>query len=125
MTRAADRLIVGGCMPGNRNEVSGSAFLVRPDRAPASSHSGLQMQEISERRRKFLVKRYARLGGFRHNDRCRGIDSSAGPIAPVACCRHGCCTAAPAEDDRQTVLLRPSDPEADSERHHIRTGRIP
>ena len=31
MTRAADRLIVGGCMPGNMNSVP-QALLVRPDR---------------------------------------------------------------------------------------------
>ena len=47
MTRAADRLIVGGCLPGNMNTVRKSSWydLIRAGLA----NSGLQLQEIETR----------------------------------------------------------------------------
>ena len=42
MTRAADRLIVGGCMPGNRNEVREFSWYDLIDKG--LGNSGLQLQ---------------------------------------------------------------------------------
>ena len=57
MTRAADRLIVGGCLPGNMNSVRKSSWydlIVK-----GLGNSGLQLQEIETA--DGLVKRYSRL----------------------------------------------------------------
>jgi ATP-dependent helicase/nuclease subunit A len=112
MTRAADRLIVGGCMPGNRNEVRPLSWydLI----AKGLAVSGLHMQIAPPP--DGVVKRYSRL-------------EEAGPVAGAALAP----TAAPAialpawlratapsgaPDDG---FLRPSGP-ADDASHGIKSG---
>jgi ATP-dependent helicase/nuclease subunit A len=112
MTRAADRLIVGGCMPGNMNTVrkfSWYDLIVK-----GLGNSGLQLQEIETP--DGVIKRYSR-----PEDVTAGTTAAAAPatIAPAAL-PAWLRTSAPGEfptDD----LLRPSDP-ADEENHRVRTG---
>jgi ATP-dependent helicase/nuclease subunit A len=56
MTRAADRLIVGGCMPGNRNEVRPLSWYDLIDKGLTAS--GLHMQNVPPP--DGVVRRYAR-----------------------------------------------------------------
>ena len=56
MTRAADRLIVGGCMPGNMKNVRPSSWYDLVTKGLANS--GLQLQEIETASGR--VMRYAR-----------------------------------------------------------------
>ena len=84
MTRAADRLIVGGCMPGNMNTIRKSSWydLI----AKGLDNSGLHLQEI-EASGGGVVKRYS-----------RPEDAAASDQAPPRLrtrprrsrCRHGC-----------------------------------
>jgi ATP-dependent helicase/nuclease subunit A len=112
MTRAADRLIVGGCMPGNMNTVrkfSWYDLIVK-----GLGNSGLQLQEIETP--DGAIKRYSR-----PEDVTAGTTAAAAPatIAPAAL-PAWLRTSAPAEfpaDD----LLRPSDA-AEEENHRVRTG---
>ena len=72
MTRAADRLIVGGCMPGNMNRVrefSWYDLIVK-----GLGNSGLQLREIETA--DGLVKRYSRPEDV--------TDAAAGAAAPPA-----------------------------------------
>ena len=112
MTRAADRLIVGGCMPGNMNSVrkfSWYDLIVK-----GLGNSGLQLQEIetADGRGEALFA-----GRGRHGAHGRG--AAAGSRRRDPSCRHGCAAAAPR--NRPPTTLRPSDPAAD-EGHSIRTG---
>ena len=59
MTRAADRLIVGGCLPGNMNTVRKFSWYDLITKGLANS--GLQLQEIQTAAG--VVKRYTRDGG--------------------------------------------------------------
>ncbi|QWG15588.1 double-strand break repair helicase AddA [Bradyrhizobium sediminis] len=112
MTRAADRLIVGGCMPGNMNNVRRNSWydlIVK-----GLENSGLQLQEIE--RTDGVVKRYARPEDV--------TASTAAAAAPAAVARaelpawlRAPAPAEPAADN----LLRPSDPAAD-ESHPVRSG---
>ena len=112
MTRAADRLIVGGCMPGNMNSVRKFSWydLI----VTGLGHSGLQLQEIETAAG--TVKRY-----WRPEDVPAPAVEAA---APAASARAGLppwlLGAAPAEAPADN-LLRPSDPAAD-ERPAVRTG---
>jgi ATP-dependent helicase/nuclease subunit A len=102
MTRAADRLIVGGCMPGNRKEVRESSWYDLIGKG--LEKSGLAMQEIETPAG--TVRRYARA------DQCE--PPSAGPVMPAAAeavslppwLRRN---AAPEPPGR--LVLRPSDPD--------------
>jgi ATP-dependent helicase/nuclease subunit A len=113
MTRAADRLIVGGCMPGNMNTVRKFSWydLV----VKGLDRSGLHLQEIETP--EGVVKRYSRI-----EDVAAAADTAvttpiaAPPTALPAWLRESAPPEAPA--DR---LLRPSDP-AEGEGHRIRTG---
>jgi ATP-dependent helicase/nuclease subunit A len=111
MTRAADRLIVGGCMPGNMNSVRKNSWYDLICKGLESS--GLTLQEIPAGAG--VAKRYARP---------EDVASSAAPALPVieqsielpSWLRT---PAAPEQIiDRR---LRPSDP-GDDEAHRIRTG---
>ncbi|MGY3619653.1 double-strand break repair helicase AddA [Bradyrhizobium sp. USDA 10063] len=110
MTRAADRLIVGGCLPGNMKKVRTSSWYDLIDRGLANS--GLSLQEIETPAG--LVKRY-----FRPED----ADAATG-IAALGAPRpielpSWLQRPAPTElaaDGR----LRPSDPTDDSRR--VRSG---
>jgi ATP-dependent helicase/nuclease subunit A len=112
MTRAADRLIVGGCLPGNMNSVRKSSWydlIVK-----GLGNSGLHLREIETPGG--AVKRYSRQ---------EDVAEAAGPAAAPA-------ASAPAElppwlltdaprEIRAEGLLRPSDPSED-EGKRARTG---
>jgi ATP-dependent helicase/nuclease subunit A len=112
MTRAADRLIVGGCMPGNMNTIrkfSWYDLIVK-----GLGNSGLHLQDIETP--DGAVKRYSRLEDV--------AAPTAKPAAPAI--------AAPAElpawlhapappELRADSLLRPSDP-AENDDRRIRTS---
>jgi ATP-dependent helicase/nuclease subunit A len=112
MTRAADRLIVGGCMPGNMNTVrkfSWYDLIVK-----GLGNSGLHLQEIETP--DGAIKRYSRPEDVTAGTTATVAPATIAPSALPAWLR----TSAPAEfptDD----LLRPSDP-ADEENHRVRTG---
>jgi ATP-dependent helicase/nuclease subunit A len=113
MTRAADRLIIGGCMPGNMNNVrkfSWYDLIVK-----GLDQSGLHLQEIETS--DGIVKRYSRI-----EDVSAAADAAVTtPIASLSTTLppwlH---TPAPPEAPADP-LLRPSDP-AEGEGHRIRTG---
>ncbi len=111
MTRAADRLIIGGCMPGNRNVLRPLSWYDLIAKGLAAS--GLHMQNVPPP--DGVVKRFSRLedasptaGG--------AAPTSAGPVAFPAWLRTPV-PRAPFADN----LLRPSDPSED-EGHGIRIG---
>jgi ATP-dependent helicase/nuclease subunit A len=111
MTRAADRLVVGGCMPGNMNTVRKFSWydLI----AKGLENSGLDLQTIETS--DSVVKRYAR---------SEDTVTATGAVATTATAEievpswlH-----MPAPPDAAAdILLRPSDPAAD-EGHRFRTG---
>lgn len=112
MTRAADRLIIAGCMPGNRNSVRKFSWydLI----AKGLENSELQLQEIQTPNG--LVKRYSRPDD---------VTPSAGTAAEAS--REASIvlppwlqTSAPSEAAAGSVL-RPSDP-ADDDSHPVRSG---
>jgi ATP-dependent helicase/nuclease subunit A len=112
MTRAADRLIVGGCMPGNMNTVrkfSWYDLIVK-----GLGNSSLQLQELETR--DGVVKRYAR-----PEDGAAATGPAAAPttIAPTAL-PSWLRTPAPPEA-AAAILLRPSGPTED-EGPRARTG---
>jgi ATP-dependent helicase/nuclease subunit A len=112
MTRAADRLIVGGCMPGNMNSVRKFSWYDLITKGLASSE--LQLQEIQTSNG--VVKRYSR------------ADEAAPPAAPAPepstdtsiVLPSWLQTPAPSETAAGS-LLRPSDP-ADDDSHPVRSG---
>jgi ATP-dependent helicase/nuclease subunit A len=112
MTRAADRLIVGGCMPGNMNTIRKFSWydLV----VKGLGHSGLHEHVIETP--DGAVKRYSRL-----EDVTAPIGAAAAPAttAPAAL-PQWLLTSAPPEPPADS-LLRPSDP-AEDEGRRIRTG---
>jgi ATP-dependent helicase/nuclease subunit A len=116
MTRAADRLIIGGCLPGNMNSVrkfSWYDLIVK-----GLEQSGLHLREIKTP--DGVVKRYSRIG-----DVTAAADAAgAAPVPPAS-------TALPAWLHETAPLethadhpLRPSDP-AEDEGHRVRAGESP
>jgi ATP-dependent helicase/nuclease subunit A len=112
MTRAADRLIIAGCMPGNRSSVREHCWydLI----AKGLANSDLQLQEIQTPNG--VVKRYSRAG-----ETAPPADPAAEPAtsAPLAL-PSWLQSAAPSEPSAGS-LLRPSDP-ADDDSRPVRTG---
>jgi ATP-dependent helicase/nuclease subunit A len=112
MTRAADRLIVAGCMPGNRNGVRENSWYDLISRGLANSD--LAFKEIPAG--DGVVKSYRRA-----EDATSEADTApdAAPIAPpsLPSWLHA---SAPPEAPLDN-LLRPSDP-ADADGRRIRTG---
>jgi ATP-dependent helicase/nuclease subunit A len=112
MTRAADRLIVGGCMPGNMNTVRKFSWydLI----AKGLENSGLQVQDVETSNG--TLKRYSRL-----EDVAAPNASAATPAAilPLAL-PPWLLTPAPSEAPADR-LLRPSGPAGDAG-HRFRTG---
>jgi len=113
MTRAADRLIVGGCLPGNMNSVrpfSWYDLIVK-----GLGNSGLHEQNIETP--DGVVKRYSKGEDVTI---AAGAVSAAAATAPIAlpAWLRGSAPAEPAADS----LLRPSDAAAGNEGHGIRTG---
>jgi ATP-dependent helicase/nuclease subunit A len=112
MTRAADRLIIGGCMPGNMNTVRKSSWYDLITRGLANS--GLQIEDIETP--DGVVKRYSR---------AEDIAASAGVAtapakAAAAELPPWLLTAAPREVAAGSPL-RPSDPAA-GDGHRVRGG---
>jgi len=112
MTRAADRLIVGGCMPGNMNSVRKFSWYDLISKGLASS--GLQLQEIQSPNG--VVKRYSRAEGAAPADGPAAEPTSSVPIVLPTWLQT------PARSETSAAsLLRPSDP-ADDDGHPVRTG---
>jgi ATP-dependent helicase/nuclease subunit A len=112
MTRAADRLIVGGCMPGNMNSVRKNSWYDLICKGLESS--GLTLQEIPAG--SGVAKRYSR-----PEDVTASTGAAVTPAATApAAVPPWLLTTAPPETPTDN-LLRPSDPAAD-EGHPIRTG---
>jgi ATP-dependent helicase/nuclease subunit A len=112
MTRAADRLIVGGCLPGNMNSVrkfSWYDLIVK-----GLGNSGLQLQEMETIGG--AVKRYSRLEDGAGPAVPAAAPTPSAPIALPAWLRTPAPPEAPAEH-----FLRPSDP-AEQEGHRVRIG---
>jgi ATP-dependent helicase/nuclease subunit A len=112
MTRAADRLIVGGCMPGNMNTVrkfSWYDLIVK-----GLGNSGLHLQDIETS--DGVVKRYSRPDDVAI---AAGAATAPAPAIPAGL-PPWLRTPAPAETPADN-RLRPSDP-AGSDGHGIRTG---
>ncbi|HVD82625.1 MAG TPA: double-strand break repair helicase AddA, partial [Bradyrhizobium sp.] len=112
MTRAADRLIVGGCMPGNMNTIRRFSWYDLIDKGLGNSGLHLQTIETPDG----VVKRYSRLEDAAAPT---GKAAAPAPTAPTdlpAWLR----TAAPPEL-RADSPLRPSDPAA-KEGQRIQTG---
>ncbi|CAN5503334.1 double-strand break repair helicase AddA [soil metagenome] len=112
MTRAADRLIVGGCMPGNRNEVRPLSWydLI----ARGLENSGLQMHNVPPP--DGVVKRYSRIEDSAQEKGTAPADVAAEPIELPAWLREAVTTQKPREN-----LLRPSDSD-DDDRRDLRFG---
>lgn len=112
MTRAADRLIVGGCMPGNMNTVRKHSWydlIVK-----GLGHSGLHEETIETP--DGPVKRYSR-----HEDAgvATGAAAAAPTITPIALPSWLHISAPP--EAAGDGLLRPSGPAAD-DNHRVRSG---
>jgi ATP-dependent helicase/nuclease subunit A len=112
MTRAADRLIVGGCMPGNMNRVRESSWydLI----LKGLGNSGLQLQDIETPAGS--VKRYSRLEDVAAP---KGVAMAPEKVALTEL-PGWLRTPAPPEAAVDS-FLRPSDP-AEDESGRIRTG---
>jgi ATP-dependent helicase/nuclease subunit A len=112
MTRAADRLIVGGCMPGNRNEVRPLSWydLI----AKGLESSGLQMHNVPPP--DGVVKRYSRLEDAAPENGMAPAAVAAEPIPLPPWLRERAATQKPREN-----LLRPSDSD-DDDRRGARSG---
>ena len=107
MTRAADRLIVGGCMPGNMNSVRPLCWydlIVK-----GLGNSGLELQAIETPHGP--VKRYARPGELDMVGRSAAAPAPQTPKALPAWLREPAATAPSA-----AAVLRPSGPVADQGR---------
>jgi ATP-dependent helicase/nuclease subunit A len=112
MTRAADRLIVGGCMPGNMNSVrkfSWYDLIVK-----GLENSGLHVQDVETSTG--AVRRYSQIEDVAA---AKGTAATAAAIVPPAL-PPWLLTPAPSEAPADN-LLRPSGP-AGHEGHRIRTG---
>jgi ATP-dependent helicase/nuclease subunit A len=112
MTRAADRLIVGGCMPGNMNTIrkfSWYDLIVK-----GLGNSGLHPQEIETPAG--AVKRYSRLEDINAPIGAAAALATTVPTELPSWLRTSAPPEAPADN-----LLRPSDSAGD-EGHRIRTG---
>ena len=111
MTRAADRLIVGGCMPGNMNTVrkfSWYDLIVK-----GLENSGLQLQTVETS--DGAVKRYARL------DDAATVAGAAATTATAEIEVPSWLHMPAPPDVASDIRLRPSDPAADEGRR-FRTG---
>jgi len=111
MTRAADRLIIGGCMPGNMNSVRKNSWYDLIGKGLENSR--LQVEEIKAANG--TVKRYS-LSGAVSGETAAAPAKADAPIELPAWLR-----VAAAPTSRSDNRVRPSDPVGD-EGAHIRTG---
>ncbi|MGY2902110.1 double-strand break repair helicase AddA [Bradyrhizobium sp. URHC0002] len=112
MTRAADRLIVGGCLPGNMRSVRPQSWYDLITKGLAGST--LQLQEIETAIGR--VKRYAR-----PEEAAPSAAPVAEPSPPMPLVLPSWLLTPAQPEISPESLLRPSDP-ADSERHPVRTA---
>jgi ATP-dependent helicase/nuclease subunit A len=111
MTRAADRLIVGGCLPGNMSSVRKFSWYDLIVKGLGNSGLREQMIETPDG----PVKRYARPEDVAA---ATGVAAAPAATAPIEL-PSWLQTSAPAESPAES-LLRPSDPA--KEGHSVRTG---
>ncbi|WP_375777751.1 double-strand break repair helicase AddA [Bradyrhizobium sp. ma5] len=111
MTRAADRLIVGGCMPGNMNTVRKSSWYDLITKGLANS--GLKLEELETPAGK--VMRYSR------PDDVADLTGTAASTATAPIALPSWLRTAAAPEASAAGVLRPSDP-AEGDSHPIRTG---
>jgi ATP-dependent helicase/nuclease subunit A len=111
MTRAADRLIIGGCMPGNRNVLRPLSWYDLIEKGLGSS--GLHMQNVPPP--DGVVKRFSRAEDASPPAAAAASQASAAVIPLPAWLR----TAGPREAFADN-FVRPSDPGEDG--HALRTG---
>jgi ATP-dependent helicase/nuclease subunit A len=104
MTRAADRLIVGGCMPGNRSAVREHSWYDLIQKGLETS--GLHMQQVPPPNG--TVKRYTKLGDLSPALTAAATVAAAAPIELPAWLRSKA-----GDQPRRESLLRPSDTEDD------------
>src|SRR6266516_2567015 len=107
MTRAADRLIVGGCMPGNMKQIRTFCWYDLIDKG--LGNSGLHEQTIETP--DGTVKRYSRPDDVTAATGAAAAPAATAPTAPTAL-PPWLLTSAPPEVPTDT-LLRPSDPAGD------------
>jgi ATP-dependent helicase/nuclease subunit A len=112
MTRAADRLIVGGCLPGNMNTVRKSSWYDLISKG--LENSGLQLDKLETPAG--AVNRYSRPEDVAVSTAGTVVPTATTPIA-LPSWLHGPAPRETSADD----LLRPSDP-AESKNSRIRTG---
>lgn len=112
MTRAADRLIVGGCLPGNMKSVRPLSWYDLITKGLAGS--ALQLQELDTAIGR--VKRYARA---EETAPSAAPAAAASPPAPMVL-PNWLLTPAQPEISAES-LVRPSDP-ADDDSHNVRTA---
>ena len=112
MTRAADRLIVGGCLPGNMRSVRPLSWYDLITKGLAGS--ALQLQEIETAIGR--VKRYTR-----PEETAPSAAPAAAPSPPAPLVLPNWLLTPAQPEISPESLLRPSDP-ADSERHPVRTA---
>jgi ATP-dependent helicase/nuclease subunit A len=113
MTRAADRLIVGGCLPGNMKSVRPLSWYDLITKGLEGS--GLQLQEIETTAGR--VKRYMRV-----EDAAPSATSpAAAAAAPVPIVLPTWLSTPAQPETSAESLLRPSDP-ADNGTHPVRTA---
>jgi ATP-dependent helicase/nuclease subunit A len=112
MTRAADRLIIAGCMPGNRNSVREYSWydLI----AKGLANSELQLQEIQTS--DGVVKRYSR-----PDEAALAVVAAAEPATDTSIALPAWLHTPAASEISAGSLLRPSDP-ADDDVHPVRSG---
>ena len=108
MTRAADRLIIGGCQPGNRKEVRENSWYDLIAKGLAASN--LHLTEIPTRFGP--VKRYSR-----DSEIAQDTAASEPAAAEAAAALPGWLRVPVAPETAATMLIRPSDtPDADEAR---------
>jgi ATP-dependent helicase/nuclease subunit A len=112
MTRAADRLIVGGCLPGNMRSVRPLSWYDLITKG--LDGSALQLQEIETAIGR--VKRYTR-----PEEAAPSAAAAAAPPPPAPMVLPNWLLTPAQPEVSPESLLRPSDP-ADSERHPVRTA---
>ncbi|MBU6462488.1 MAG: double-strand break repair helicase AddA [Bradyrhizobium sp.] len=106
MTRAADRLIVGGCLPGNRNGIRPLSWYDLIDKG--LTNSGLRVQEFEAADGR--VKRYSRLEHAATVASDAVTPETSAPVVLPSWLRAAALPEAPADN-----LLRPSDPTEDQD----------
>ena len=112
MTRAADRLIIGGCMPGNMNSVRKNSWYDLITKGLANS--GLQLEELKTSNG--VVKRYAR-----PEDAAPMSGAAASPANSTVIQLPPWLLTPAAPESPADGRFRPSDPAADADRP-VRTG---